>query len=105
VILTYTAFYARFVCTRYPFEKGITPLRSSTRTTLAALPDRCAAAVGRLTGLAYTLTHEEMRAQVTQVTANSYAIDEQRLRTVTKEEDLPGRRISWSVFSVSMMWA
>ena len=45
--------------------------------------------VGRLTGLAYTLTHEESRAKVTEFTAQSYAPGEQWLRSVTKEEDLP----------------
>jgi hypothetical protein len=39
--------------------------------------------------LAYTLTHEELRAQVRDITAQSYAFGEQWLRTVTKEEDLP----------------
>jgi AcrR family transcriptional regulator len=57
--------------------------------TIAAIPDRRAAAVGRLTGLAYTLTHEELRAQVSEVTAQSYAFGEQWLHAVTKEEDLP----------------
>jgi AcrR family transcriptional regulator len=62
---------------------------SIAEATIAALPERGAAAVGRLTGLAYTLTHGEMRAQVTALTAQSYAIGEQWLRSVTKEEDLP----------------
>ena len=57
--------------------------------TIAAIPDRRAAAVGRLTGLAYTLTHEEMRAQVREITAQSYAFGEQWLGAVTKEEELP----------------
>lgn len=57
--------------------------------TLAAIPDRSAAAVGRLTGLAYALTHEELRAKVIEFTAQSYAFGEQWLRSVTKEEDLP----------------
>ena len=57
--------------------------------TLAAISDRRAAAVGRLTGLAYTLTHEELRAKVAEFTAQSYALGEQWLRSVTKEEDLP----------------
>src|SRR3954470_10390512 len=39
-------------------------MRAMAEATLEALPDRAAAAVGRLTGLAYTLTHEQMRAQV-----------------------------------------
>src|SRR6516225_5505669 len=47
-------------------------MRSMSEATIAALPDRGAAAVGRLTGLAYTLMHKEMQAQVTEVTAQSY---------------------------------
>jgi AcrR family transcriptional regulator len=64
-------------------------MRAMAEATIAAIPDRSAVAVGRLTGLAYTLTHEEMRAQVREVTAQSYAFGEQWLRAVTKEEDLP----------------
>ncbi len=64
-------------------------MRAMAEATIAAIPDRSAAAVGRLTGLAYTLTHEEMRAQVRAVTAQSYAFGEQWLRAATKEEDLP----------------
>ena len=64
-------------------------MRAMAEATIAAIPDRSAAAVGRLTGLAYTLTHEQMRAQVREVTAQSYAFGEQWLRTVTKEEELP----------------
>ena len=63
-------------------------LRALADATLAAIPDRSAAAVGRLTGLAYALTHEELRAKVTEVTAQSYAFGEEWLRSVTKEEDL-----------------
>jgi len=64
-------------------------LRALADATLAVIPDRSAAAVGRLTGMAYTLTHEELRAKVAEVTARSYAFGEQWLRSVTKEEDLP----------------
>ena len=64
-------------------------MRALADATLAAIPDRSAAAVGRLTGLAYTLTHEELRAKVTEFTAQSYALGEQWLCSVTKEEDLP----------------
>ena len=64
-------------------------MRALADATLAAIPDRSAAAVGRLTGLAYTLTHEELRAKVAEYTAHSYALGEQWLRSVTKEEDLP----------------
>ena len=64
-------------------------MRAMAEATIAAIPDRSSVAVGRLTGLAYTLTHEQMRAQVREVTAQSYAFGEQWLRSVTKEEDLP----------------
>ncbi len=64
-------------------------MRALADATLAAIPDRSAAAVGRLTGLAYTLTHEELRAKVAEFTARSYAFGEQWLRSVTNEEDLP----------------
>jgi AcrR family transcriptional regulator len=57
--------------------------------TIAAIPDRSAAAVGRLTGLAYTLSHEDMRAKVASVTAESYAMGEQWIREMVKKEDLP----------------
>jgi AcrR family transcriptional regulator len=64
-------------------------MRALADATLAAIPDRRAAAVGRLTGLAYALTHEELRVKVAEFTAQSYAFGEQWLRSVTKEEDLP----------------
>jgi len=64
-------------------------MRALADATLAAIPDRSAAAVGRLTGLAYTLKHEEFRAKVAEFTAQSYACGEEWLRSVTKEEDLP----------------
>lgn len=64
-------------------------MRALADATLAAIPDRSAAAVGRLTGLAYTLTHEELRTKVTAFTAQSYAFGAEWLRSVTKEQDLP----------------
>ena len=64
-------------------------MRAMADATIAAIPDRRAAAVGRLTGLAYTLENEEMREQVLKVTADSYAFGEQWLSTVTRKEELP----------------
>jgi AcrR family transcriptional regulator len=64
-------------------------MRAIADATLAVVPDRATVVVGHLKGVAYALTHEEMREQVRQVTAQSYAFGEQWLRTVTKEEDLP----------------
>lgn len=64
-------------------------MRAMADATIAAIPDRSAAAVGRLTGLAYTLQHEEMREHVEKVTAESYAIGEEWLRSMTRNEELP----------------
>jgi AcrR family transcriptional regulator len=64
-------------------------MQAMADATIAALPDRASAAVGRLTGLAYTLTHEDLRARVASVTAESYALGEQWLREVVKKEELP----------------
>src|SRR3954447_851335 len=47
-------------------------LQALARATLAAIPDRSAAAVGRLSGIAYALTHQELRAKVVDFTAQSY---------------------------------
>jgi AcrR family transcriptional regulator len=64
-------------------------MRAMAEATIAAIPDRATAAVGRLTGLAYTLGHEDMRARVASVTAESYAFGEQWLRQMVKKEELP----------------
>src|ERR1700704_2234117 len=64
-------------------------MRALADATLAAIPDRSTAAVGRLTGLAYSLTHEELRAKVVEITSQSYSFGEQWLRSVTNEDDLP----------------
>jgi AcrR family transcriptional regulator len=64
-------------------------MRAIADATIVAIPDRQAAAVGRLTGLAYTLANEEMREKVATVTADSYAFGEQWLSSVVKKEDLP----------------
>jgi AcrR family transcriptional regulator len=64
-------------------------MRAMADATIEAIPDRAAVAVGRLTGLAYTLTHEEHRARVTSVTAEGYAFGEQWLSETLGNEDLP----------------
>ena len=64
-------------------------MRALADATLAAIPDRSTDAVGRLTGLAYTLTHEELRAKVTEITSQSYSLGEQWLRSVANEDDRP----------------
>lgn len=72
--------------------KGQRPSRPATvaqKLAPSAIPDREAAAVGRLTGMAYTLTHKELRAKVTAITAESYSHAEQWLGAVTNKKALP----------------
>jgi hypothetical protein len=57
--------------------------------TIAVMPDREAAAVGRLTGMAYTLGDKEMQARVKEITAQSYAFGAEWLRSVTRKGELP----------------
>jgi AcrR family transcriptional regulator len=63
-------------------------MRAMAKATIAVIPDRKAAAVGRLTGVAYTLRHEDLLAQVQTVTARSYAAGAQWLRTMVEEDEL-----------------
>jgi len=64
-------------------------MRAMAEATIAVIPEREAVAVGRLTGLAYTLAHKEMHAQVNEITAQGYAIGAQWLRSVTRKGELP----------------
>jgi AcrR family transcriptional regulator len=56
-------------------------MRALARATLAAVEERTPAAVGRLTGLAYTLKNPELRARVHEITKSSYEIGAEWLRT------------------------
>src|SRR6187200_1315862 len=47
-------------------------MRALARATLAAVDERRPAAVGRLTGLAYTLKNPDLRARVHEITRGSY---------------------------------
>jgi len=64
-------------------------MRAIARATIAAIPARQLAAGGRLTGMAYALRHDEMRARVQDVTARDYAAGAAWLRTIVNERDLP----------------
>jgi AcrR family transcriptional regulator len=64
-------------------------MRAMADATIAAIPDRRAAAIGRLTGLAYTLKNETMRQEVEKVTAESYEFGEEWLRSVIQNDELP----------------
>jgi len=64
-------------------------MRALAEATIAAIPERRMAAVGRLTGMAYALTHEEMRARVHEVTAKSYAAGAAWVRAIADESETP----------------
>lgn len=57
--------------------------------TVAALPERRNAAIGRLSGMAYTLTQDELRARVRDITSQSYAAGAAWLRSAIDERELP----------------
>lgn len=61
-------------------------MQALARATLAAVDDRKPAAVGRLTGLAYTLKNAEMRARVRDVTKASYDAGAEWLRAFGADE-------------------
>jgi AcrR family transcriptional regulator len=61
-------------------------MRALAAATLAALDERTTAAVGRLTGLAYTLENPELRAQVREITSISYDLGADWLRTFPASE-------------------
>jgi len=63
-------------------------MRALAEATVAAIPERRLAAVGRLTGMAYALTHEEMRAKVHEVTARNFAAGAAWVRTVAEVNEL-----------------
>jgi AcrR family transcriptional regulator len=64
-------------------------MRALAEATIAAIPERGAVAVGRLTGMAYALTNEAMRQKVAEVTAASYASGSAWLRSVIEDGDAP----------------
>jgi AcrR family transcriptional regulator len=56
---------------------------------IEALPDRSLVAVGRLTGIAYTLEHPELQRRVHEFTAASYEFGAAWLETLADGHDLP----------------
>ncbi|WP_304175623.1 TetR/AcrR family transcriptional regulator [Phenylobacterium aquaticum] len=64
-------------------------MRALSEATVAAIPARQDAAFGRLTGMAHALTHEAIRTQVREVTAQSFASGAGWLRAVADEGGLP----------------
>jgi AcrR family transcriptional regulator len=63
--------------------------RALAEATLATIPDRTAMAVGRLSGMAYALTHSDLRERIEQVTESHYAFGAEWLRSVISEDELP----------------
>ena len=61
-------------------------MRAMASATLAAVDERAPVAVGRLTGLAYTLTNDELRARVQEVTKRSYEVGAEWLRGFDERE-------------------
>ena len=55
-------------------------MRALAAATIAAVDERAPVAVGRLTGMAYTLTNGELRARVQDVTRDSYEFGAEWLR-------------------------
>ena len=65
-------------------------MRALASATFAAADERTPAAIGRLTGLAYTLRNGEIRARVQQVTKDSYELGAEWLGAFDRRE-LPMR--------------
>lgn len=61
-------------------------MRAIARATIAAVDERKPAAVGRLTGLAYTLKNADMRARVRDITKESYDAGAEWLRAFDANE-------------------
>jgi AcrR family transcriptional regulator len=61
-------------------------MRALATATLAAIDERAPAAVGRLTGLAYTLTNAELRSRVADITRSSYEVGAEWLRGFDRSE-------------------
>src|SRR5262249_52180398 len=64
-------------------------MQAMAEATLEAIPERTTAAIGRLTGLAYTLTNPDLRAEVRAITARSYEVGAEWLRTLGDVRELP----------------
>jgi AcrR family transcriptional regulator len=61
-------------------------MRALAKATLAAVDERRPAAIGRLTGLAYTLKNPELRARVHDITQSSYELGAEWLALFDRSE-------------------
>ena len=64
-------------------------MRALAEATIAAIPERRLGVVGRLTGMAYAIAHEDLRQGVVRKTAESYDWGADWLRSVADEGGLP----------------
>lgn len=64
-------------------------MRALAEATIAAIPERRPVAVGFLTGRAYALGHDEIRARAQEVTAQAYRAGAAWLRSVADDGELP----------------
>jgi hypothetical protein len=64
-------------------------MHALAEATIAAIPARRDAAVGRLTGMAYALTHQRIRSKVHEVTATRFATGAAWVRTVADDSEIP----------------
>jgi AcrR family transcriptional regulator len=64
-------------------------MHAMATATIAAMPDRSLAAVGRLTGMAYAMEHPELRQRVHEITAASYEMGASWLASLADGHDLP----------------
>jgi len=76
-----------------PIRPKLTPgatfseaMRALAKATLAAVDERRPVAVGRLTGMAYTLKTSELRTRVLEITKRSYELGAEWLRTFDSRE-------------------
>lgn len=64
-------------------------MRAIAQATIDAMPERESAAVGRLTGMAHALTHDDLRTRVRDITAQSYELGAMSLASLGDPDDLP----------------
>jgi AcrR family transcriptional regulator len=64
-------------------------MHALAEATLAAVAERQTAAVGRLTGIAFALTNQDLRARVLEITAGSFELGAEWLRAFEKDQPLP----------------
>lgn len=63
-------------------------MQAFAEATIAAIPERRMVAVGRLTGMAYALTHQRIRSKVHDVTAARFAAGAAWVRAVADESEI-----------------